>query len=224
MIKKNGRDHQMRRSTLTIYLPKETFEQAKIAAVRAGISFSGLAHGCVLALINEKTFDRQLPKPSNDEKTMIYLAESEKRKIKIFAASQATTISQLFYQALEHYMTEKIELQPVSKKPAEKKGRPKPDQPVKKKKKPYTYHLTKANNKKLRTISASTGKNRTQLIFDAIENADEKDILKIDLLQPLSERSSMNLTREKLLFLRKKANRLNLSIFELINRAISLYY
>jgi len=224
MIKKNGRDHQMRRSTLTIYLPKETFEQAKIAAVSAGISFSGLAHGCVLALINEKTFDRQLPKPSNDEKTMIYLAENEKRKIKLFAANQATTISQLFYQALEHYMTEKIELPPVSKKPAEKKGRPKPDQPVKKKKKPYSYRLTKENDIKLRTTSVSTGKTRTQLIFEAVENTAEKDILKTIFTQPLTERSSMNLTREELLYFRKKANRLDLTIIELFNKALGLYF
>ncbi|NMB40804.1 MAG: hypothetical protein GX996_02585 [Firmicutes bacterium] len=211
----------MRKSTLTIYLPQETFEQAKIAAVKADMSFSDLARGCVLAMIGAKTFDQQLPKPHNDNKTMIYLTENEKTKIKLFAANQSTTLSQLIYQALERYMTEKIELPPKRKKQPEKKERSKPEHLTREK---YTYHLTEDNSKTLRIISAKTGKTRTQLILDALKNSADNDILETDLSQPFSERSSMNLSREELSSLKEKAERLNLTLFELFNRALKLYY
>ncbi|NLJ77704.1 MAG: hypothetical protein GX325_10715 [Peptococcaceae bacterium] len=213
----------MQRTTMTVYLPQETLEQAKIAAVKANLSFSDLALSCVLAMIGDDTFDRQLPKPSNDEKTMIYLTEDEKTNIKLFAANHATTLSQLIYQALERYMMEKIELPSDRKKPAEIKDPPKSDQPVRKKKKPYSYRLTNENEIKLRTASASTGKTRTQLIFEAVENTAEKDILKASFTQPLTERSSMNLTQKELLYFRKKANRLNLTITELFNKVLAIY-
>ncbi len=72
----------MNRATITFYLPEETFEVAKIDAVKAGTSFSDLDLRCVLDLIEHDAFKNQYPKPSTKKKTMIYLTHEEKKTVK----------------------------------------------------------------------------------------------------------------------------------------------
>ncbi len=210
----------MSKTTVTFYLPKDVFEQAKIEAVKKVTSFSDLALRCVLALIEQDAFERSHSKPPTEEKTMIYLSEEEKKRIKRYTAAHAVTISELFCQALVYYMAD-VNALPAREKQADRRGRPKSENPPGEKKKTITYHLTKTNDTKLRNLSAETGKTRTELILEAVNSVHEPDIISYDRKESLDTRSSMNITHDELKLLKGKAHELNVSVFKLFNIAVS---
>lgn len=210
----------MKKTTLTFYLPKDTLKRAKIFAVKSGSSFSELAVRCVLALIDGNSFDLQKRCPRNDEKALVYLNEDEKKRIKLFAAAKAVTISEIFYQALEQNLENDQILSIPNKNDGKDRPVTKPKPPVKKN--PFSYSLTYENDSKLRLKSAETGKSRTQLILEALEKADNDMIMKVPHQEPKKVRSSMDLSPKKIAYLKNRAQEMNIGLSELINRALAL--
>lgn len=211
----------MNKTTLTFYLPVETFERAKIGAVKRGLSFSDLAVRSVLALIDDNGLDRQKLSPANDEKALAYLSEEEKKKIKLFAAEKAATLSEIFYHALEQNL-DSNEMLPDREKPPDARGRPRSQPQPGDKKNPFSYNLTYENDSKLRLLSAETGKSRTQLILEAIEKTETENILGVPYQEPKNVRSSMDLGPKKLAFIKNRARKMNMGASELINRVLVL--
>ena len=207
----------MEKTTLTFYLPQETFTRAKVNAAKYGLSFSDLAVRCVLAVIGNDKYEQQTP-PKNDEKAQVYLTEKEKHKIKLYAAQKGISISKLFYYALINENTDEL---PHREKPPDGRKRTTPHQKQPAiKHDPFTYYLTPENDSKLRLLNVKTGKSRKQLILDALKKIDPVKINSTHIQGQKNRRSSMNLSPQELNLLKKQARSLNLSPSDLINRLL----
>lgn len=212
----------MKKTTLTFYLPEKTYKQAKIYAVNNGASFSDLAVRCVMKLIENNSLDLQKPGPQNDEKVLVYLEAGEKKKIKLYAAKKAVTVSELFRQALEQNKGTAENLSVKLGKKSDRTDHPGSSSKPAAKKNPFSYNLTPENDAKLRLLSVQTGKSRTQLILEAVEKAGREEICRSFYQDRKYARSSMNLSPKEKAFLQKRARELDMGTSELINRALAL--
>ncbi len=211
----------MKKATLTFYLPKETLQNAKIQAVRNEDTFSSLAVKSALMLINDTGYNPDIESPDNEEKVLVYLGDHEKEAIKRYAAQNALTISELFYQALELDLNaDQAYVKSEKTVPEKTSTRQKPRPAVKKN--PFSYNLTVENDKKLRLASLDYGKTRRQLVLEAVETADPEKMLKLPRQSPKTIRSSIDISHADIARLKDKAKEVNLSVSELLNRAVAL--
>ena len=209
-----------KKTTLTFYLPKETLQNAKILAVRNEDTFSSLAVRSALMLIDDIGHDPNIESPENEEKVLVYLSDQEKQAIKRYAAENALTISEIFYQALElNLKSDQTSVREEIKDLKKKRTKKKPQPAVKKN--PFSYNLTGENDRKLRLASLDSGKTRRQLVLEAVETAVPEEILKLPRQAPKTIRSSIDISQDEIARLKKKAEAVDLSVSEFLNRAVA---
>ena len=217
----------MKKAGLTVYFPKHILEKLKIEAVRKEVSLADLITSFTLYFLETGLFSSQKPKPKNEAKVFVRLLEAKKKKIKLAAAENNTTVSHLVYQAASHYLQHKEEIELDVKKIKDTKIFDLQSEPQGKKEQkpaPFTYYLTEDNDRKLRRLGVETGKTRAQLIMDAVTKADASLLRSIPQSESKTMRSSMNLDREKFSILKKNAEEVDVNLSELINRALRCFY
>lgn len=212
----------MAKTTLTFYLPRHIFRQAKIAAVKEGISFSDLAVRSALALIASGAPDLQRSNLPNDEKVMVYLLPEEKKGIRLAAAEWGTSVSALFCRGLEGYLSGAKEL-PGRKKAPALTGHPSRPPPAQRKK-PFSIHLTAENHFLLRRLSAERDRSITSLLLEALEKTAPETLRRAPPTGPKAARTSIYLEQKELDLVKSKAREANLGLFELLNRALEVYW
>jgi len=212
----------MQKTGLTFYLPQPLLEQIKIEAVREKLSLSDLVSRSALAFIGEGEFDPAEPAPrGNSTKVSIYLYAGTKTAIKKAAAAQAATVSHFLYQALSYYLANKHRLVlPRLEEPPGRSRRKPQKRKNKSARKPFVYRLTAENEAWIRMHAAETAETRKDIIFDAIKKAGTARINNLEAGAAQSVRTSMKLNEKEEAFLRERARELDLSVSELINRAL----
>jgi len=213
------------KTNLTIRLPKKIVEELKIEALKNEVSFSRLIVSITLYFIDHEPYDPDKPKPKNNVKVFIHLFENDKRRIKIAAAEKKASISDLFFQAAGYYLHHRGKIDLVFDKDGEreKSKTPKTLKGSKKKTKPFSYYLTEDNDRKLRLLSAETGKSRSKLIMEAVKSINQDSPGERTEGKTKTVRSSINISNKDLHYLNEKAEELNISKTELINLALRNY-
>ncbi len=214
----------MQKTGLTFYLPQPLLEKTKIEAVREKLTLSELVTRSALAFMDQGKFAIAEPFPrENSTKVSIYLYPGTKTAIKKAAAAEAATVSHFLYQALSYYLANKHRLVLPRLEEPTGKSRRKPQQKKNKSaRKPFVYRLTTENEAWIRMHAAETAKTRKDIIFAAIKKAGTAHINNLEPGPARSVRTSMKLSDKEEAFLHEKARELELSVSELINRALYL--
>lgn len=211
----------MQQTTLTFYLPGETFERSKITAVKKGGAFTGLALNSVFSLIEQNAYDPGQPAPANDQKATVHLSREAKKSIKRYAAQKGVSVSALFYQALEAYMASE-QTNAGRRTKSDSQGTPAIKQ-APGEKSTYSIYLTLDNHAKLKQCSAEAEKSLTRLVQDAVLQASSQELANVPAQNPKSKRSSIYVSAEVLELIKKRAEETGLGESELINRALARF-
>lgn len=78
--------------------------------------------------------------------------------------------------------------------------------------------------RRLRLLGIETGKICAQLIMEAVKNLDTGILRDLQVSEPKTTRSSMNLGEKELSLLKNKAGEIGTSVTDRINRAVKFYY
>lgn len=215
----------MRKTGLTFYLPQQLLKQIKIAAIKEKMTFSDMVRHSAQGFIDQRDFNPALPVPKEKSvKAFIYLYPKTKQTIKKAAAAENSTISNFLYQALSYYLANKHRLVlPRLEQPPQKSRRTAQQRENISPGSPFVYRLTTANENWIRMHAAETGKTRKEIIFEAVEKMDTPRFNNLKTASALDFRTSMKITEEEESYLRETAGKLQLSVNELINKALLLF-
>ena len=223
-------DFGMKKSTtLTVYLLAPQLKyRAKLEAARRGLKLSELLVRAVLAVMEHGT---EMPRYSWEEetreKTIVYLHQEDKQRIKRYAENQGVSFSYLFTQAMLFLLDrgEEVSLPPRKEYPQEKPG--KNADPHKPKREAFVYYLDPSLAEKLEKHCRQRDKNKTQVIGEALQSCNLEKIkrLRKDFCTTKSHcrRSSLALSPEEKREIIQTADSLGLDPTRLINRALYLY-